>query len=392
MTVPGTASWPGHDGGAWAPVPGRIVASWPAGYFAENVAVAGDGTVLVSLHSHNRIDRYRPDTGELDVFCQLPAPATGLAFDAAGVLWVTGGEVGRPPGYVWRADPEGEAEEWVEIADALFLNGCAVLSTQQTLLVAESLTGRVLAVDQRNPAWSTWVEDARLRPEREQMPGANGIKLHPRARFTRPGYASLSPGPQSFGWQGAGRGCPGHNQTRKALAGAVVTGSGEGSGRMAGPSPAAIATSRSSREARLACAAQPGKHHLTSPHPKMIFVTCKSDAHPGPSRPVVHRGTGCYADLMTSAKGQPAYVSVRQFVADSGAVTRGLRQGRAYTLTLNGEPLARMVPIRRRQAVPREEVLAIFATAPVIDVNELRSDLDAAVAQDLRDPYEGTGL
>ncbi|MGA2830371.1 MAG: hypothetical protein ABSF03_30165 [Streptosporangiaceae bacterium] len=95
---------------------------------------------------------------------------------------------------------------------------------------------------------------------------------------------------------------------------------------------------------------------------------------------------------MTSAKGQPTDVSVRQFVADSGSVTRGLRQGRAYTLTLNGEPLAKMVPIRRRQAVPRDEVLAIFATAPVIDVNELRSDLDAAVGQDIRDPYEGTGL
>jgi antitoxin (DNA-binding transcriptional repressor) of toxin-antitoxin stability system len=95
---------------------------------------------------------------------------------------------------------------------------------------------------------------------------------------------------------------------------------------------------------------------------------------------------------MTSAKGQATDVSVRQFVADSGAVTRGLRQGRAYTLTLNGEPLAKMVPIRRRQAVPREEVLAIFAAAPVIDVAELRSDLDAAVGQDLRDPYEGTGL
>jgi antitoxin (DNA-binding transcriptional repressor) of toxin-antitoxin stability system len=96
--------------------------------------------------------------------------------------------------------------------------------------------------------------------------------------------------------------------------------------------------------------------------------------------------------FMTSAKGQPTDVSVRQFVADSGSVTRGLRQGRAYTLTLNGEPLAKMVPIRRRQAVPRDEVLAIFATAPVIDVNELRSDLDAAVGQDIRDPYEGTGL
>lgn len=95
---------------------------------------------------------------------------------------------------------------------------------------------------------------------------------------------------------------------------------------------------------------------------------------------------------MTLPKGQPTDVSVRQFVADSGSVTRGLRQGRSYTLTLNGEPLAKMVPIRRRQAVPKGEVLAIFAIAPVIDVDELRSDLDEALAQDVRDPYEGTGL
>jgi antitoxin (DNA-binding transcriptional repressor) of toxin-antitoxin stability system len=89
---------------------------------------------------------------------------------------------------------------------------------------------------------------------------------------------------------------------------------------------------------------------------------------------------------------QPTDVSVRQFVADSGSVTRGLRQGRSYTLTLNGEPLARMTPIRRRRAVPKDEVLAIFATAPVLDVGELRADLDEAVGQDMRDPYENTGL
>jgi antitoxin (DNA-binding transcriptional repressor) of toxin-antitoxin stability system len=89
---------------------------------------------------------------------------------------------------------------------------------------------------------------------------------------------------------------------------------------------------------------------------------------------------------------QPSDVSIRQFVADSGSITRGLRQGRTYTLTLNGEPLARMVPIRRRRAVPREEVLAIFATAPVLDLDELRADLDEAVNQDVRDPYEGTEL
>jgi antitoxin (DNA-binding transcriptional repressor) of toxin-antitoxin stability system len=106
---------------------------------------------------------------------------------------------------------------------------------------------------------------------------------------------------------------------------------------------------------------------------------------------VVQRGTPWYPDVMTSAESQPTDVSVRQFVADSGSITRGLRQGRTYTLTLNGEPLARMIPIMRRQAVPKQEALAIFATAPVIDAAELRADLDAAVGQDLRDPYRGTG-
>jgi hypothetical protein len=51
-----------------------------------------------------------------------------------------------------------------------------------------------------------------------------------------------------------------------------------------------------------------------------------------------------------------------------------------------------MIPIRRRRAVPKEEVLAIFATAPVVDAAELRADLDEAISQDPRDPYEGTGL
>jgi antitoxin (DNA-binding transcriptional repressor) of toxin-antitoxin stability system len=88
---------------------------------------------------------------------------------------------------------------------------------------------------------------------------------------------------------------------------------------------------------------------------------------------------------MALQDGRPTDVSIRQFVADSGSVTRGLRQGRAYTLTLNGEPLARMIPIRRRQAIPKQEVLAIFATSPVIDADELRSDLDAAVSQQLGD-------
>src|SRR6202042_1284381 len=100
------------------------------------------------------------------------------------------------------------------------------------------------------------------------------------------------------------------------------------------------------------------------------------------------RGTAWYAPVMALQHGRPTDVSIRQFVADSGSVTRGLRQGHAYTLTLNGEPLARLIPIRRRQAIPKQEVLAIFATAPAIEVKELRSSSDAAVCKGLGDLEE----
>lgn len=87
---------------------------------------------------------------------------------------------------------------------------------------------------------------------------------------------------------------------------------------------------------------------------------------------------------------KPVPVSVRQFVADSGAITRGLREGRTYTLTLNGEPLATVIPVPRRQAVPKAEVLALFAAAPAIDAAELRADLDEGIDPGMRDPYQGS--
>jgi antitoxin (DNA-binding transcriptional repressor) of toxin-antitoxin stability system len=78
--------------------------------------------------------------------------------------------------------------------------------------------------------------------------------------------------------------------------------------------------------------------------------------------------------MSTPSTKRPVPVSVQQFVADSGSVTRGLREGRSYTLTLDGEPLAAVIPIRRRQAVPKAEVLAAFAAAPAIDVADMRAE------------------
>ena len=85
--------------------------------------------------------------------------------------------MGQGPGYIWRVR-SGQPELWMEIPDAVFMNGCAQHPDGRTLLACESVTGRILAIDQKEKRWGVWLQDDRLRPRAAKMPGANGIKLH----------------------------------------------------------------------------------------------------------------------------------------------------------------------------------------------------------------------
>ena len=62
---------------------------------------------------------------------------------------------------------------------------------------------------------------------------------------------------------------------------------------------------------------------------------------------------------------------------------RAVERGESFTISRNGTPIGRLIPLRRRVFVPREEVMAAFATAPVLDAEKFRSDLDALADQDL---------
>ncbi|GAA4171131.1 hypothetical protein GCM10022251_66040 [Phytohabitans flavus] len=76
-------------------------------------------------------------------------------------------------------------------------------------------------------------------------------------------------------------------------------------------------------------------------------------------------------------------ITQRELRNESGEIMRRVERGESFTITRNGTPIARLIPLRRRTAVPREEAIAAFATAPKIDADRFRNDLDSALDNDL---------
>lgn len=75
-------------------------------------------------------------------------------------------------------------------------------------------------------------------------------------------------------------------------------------------------------------------------------------------------------------------ITQRELRNESGAIMRSVEHGESFTITRNGTPIARLIPIRRRTFVPRSEVVAAFASAPALDPDRFRNDLDSVADQD----------
>ena len=82
------------------------------------------------------------------------------------------------------------------------------------------------------------------------------------------------------------------------------------------------------------------------------------------------------------AEHQPREISQRELRNESGAIMRGVERGESFTITRNGTPVARLIPLRRRTFVPRGEAVAAFRTAPPIDAEQFRAGADVIAEQD----------
>ncbi|MDE0137143.1 MAG: type II toxin-antitoxin system prevent-host-death family antitoxin [bacterium] len=75
-------------------------------------------------------------------------------------------------------------------------------------------------------------------------------------------------------------------------------------------------------------------------------------------------------------------ISQRELRNNSGKVMRELRAGKSFVVTSNGTPIGELTPLSRRRFIPAAEAVGFFRTAPDIDYERWRADLDAIADQD----------
>ncbi len=87
--------------------------------------------------------------------------------------------------------------------------------------------------------------------------------------------------------------------------------------------------------------------------------------------------TWCYTH------GMGAEISQRELRNDSGRIMRALTEGKAFIITRNGEPVGELTPLRRHRFIRAEAAVDLFRSAPPIDHDRFRQDLDDLAVQDL---------
>ncbi len=76
-------------------------------------------------------------------------------------------------------------------------------------------------------------------------------------------------------------------------------------------------------------------------------------------------------------------ITQRELRSDSGKVMRELDQGESFVVTRNGVPVGELTPLRRKRFVPADSLVDLFRTAPALDYQRFREDLDATADRDV---------
>jgi hypothetical protein len=153
----------------------QTVAEWEPGTFVENLAAGPDGSWLVTIPSHRRIDRVDRD-GHIEVIAELDRMPTGIVTDTTGAL-VLAGSIGSRDWQLIRVERD-RCQVVRELPDLVFGNG--MQRAGEDLLAMDSALGLALRIDPTTGESWVWLRNPLLlAPDSHDfMPGANGVAVH----------------------------------------------------------------------------------------------------------------------------------------------------------------------------------------------------------------------
>jgi prevent-host-death family protein len=76
-------------------------------------------------------------------------------------------------------------------------------------------------------------------------------------------------------------------------------------------------------------------------------------------------------------------VTQRELRNGSGEIMRRLDEGESFVVTRNGVPVGELTPLRRLRFVTVESIAQLVQTAPPLDGEQFRRDLDTFADQDI---------
>ncbi len=76
-------------------------------------------------------------------------------------------------------------------------------------------------------------------------------------------------------------------------------------------------------------------------------------------------------------------ITQRELRNGSGEIMRRLDEGESFVVTRNGVPVGELTPLRRLRFVSATSVTEIFRTAPAVDAQKFRQDLDDVASQEI---------
>jgi hypothetical protein len=177
--------------------PLTVVHEFPVNTFIENIAVRRSGQLVLTVHNKNEVLTVDPNAA-------VPSPAPVHVFETGvcGIVemgedtfFVSSGSIGEKGSWAifkvemshFAMDSSGHVLEpavvtkFVDIPDALFLNGSAALNhTSGVILAADSLLGTVFSVNVNTKEVKVWLQHKDLAKVTENpvYPGLNGIKFY----------------------------------------------------------------------------------------------------------------------------------------------------------------------------------------------------------------------